>query len=58
MGYSPWGCKESDRTEQLSLTYTAVVTSYMAQARWALCNDLQGWDGAGSGSAAQEGVDI
>ena len=20
-GYSPWSCKESDRTEQLSLTY-------------------------------------
>ena len=21
-GYSPWGCKESDTTEQLSLSYT------------------------------------
>ena len=23
-GYSPWGCKESDKTEQLSLTYSFI----------------------------------
>ena len=24
VGYSPWGCKESDRTEQLLLTLTGI----------------------------------
>ena len=25
VGYSPWGCKESDTTEQLSLTHSLLI---------------------------------
>ena len=29
MDYSPWGCKESDMTEQLSLHFTSSVHNFM-----------------------------
>ena len=31
VGYSPWGCKESDTTEQLSLSYNNMGISLVAQ---------------------------
>ena len=30
MGYSPWGCKESDMTEQLTLYTTGLSVSQVA----------------------------
>ena len=31
VGYSPWGCKESDRTEQLTLSFVAYYNSRLAK---------------------------
>ena len=39
MGHSPWGCKESDMTERLSLIQSHVVTS-VALIENMLCNAL------------------
>ena len=37
MGYSPWGCKESDTTEQLTHTHTHTHTHTLSPQRsaWA-----------------------
>ena len=31
MGYSPWGCKESDTTEQLHFHFLSSLSEYMKQ---------------------------
>ena len=35
-GYSLWGCKESDMTEQLILSLSTTLTSGPATEQWAL----------------------
>ena len=34
MGYSPWGCKESDMTEQLSTHTFSYATSFDGKNRY------------------------
>ena len=38
MGYSPWGCKESDTTERLHFTFTRKAT-VLASGKRGLEND-------------------
>ena len=33
MGYSPWGCKESDTTERLTFTFTLLFTTIINNNR-------------------------
>ena len=37
VGYSPWGCKESDTTERLRFTYTCIISQLLFLFRL-LCN--------------------
>ena len=41
MGHSPWGCKESDTTEQLSLlgSYPILGFPYSSDGRESICNE-------------------
>ena len=71
VGYSPWGGKESDKTEQLhftSLHFTPWKESYdqprqhiKKQDAWDKhsglihWNNPEGWDGEGGGSRVQDG---
>ena len=42
-GYSPWGCKESDMTEQACLHTNAVLTMDTREVLLLLCSDLCVW---------------
>ena len=56
MGYSPWGCKESDTTEQLNNdkqnTLAQIVILKVGLVHW---DDPEGWYGEGGGRRVQDG---
>ena len=57
VGYSPWGCKESDRTEWLALTYTMLPGSSVVKnlsANAGAAGDVDLISGSGTGMCCSD----
>ena len=53
MGYSPWGCKESDTTCQLSTHYVLEPDILECEVKWALGSIVRNKASGGDGIAAE-----